>query len=98
MNRIKVGILTFHRAYNYGAYLQACALCNRLNQEEDIECEIIDFRMQKDVEFYNSHQNRSTLEKILRPQKTKFLSNKPKAFERAAYDPIMRLSLESLVF
>ena len=97
MGCIKAGILTFHRAINYGAYLQACALCNRLNQEQDIDCEIIDFRMQKDADYYNSQQNCSTLKKILQPQNTKFLSNKQKAFERAVYDPIMRLSSESLV-
>ena len=97
MSCIKAGILTFHRAINYGAYLQACALCNRLNQEQDIDCEIIDFRMQKDVDYYDLLQNRSTLKKILRPQKTKFLSNKQKAFERAVQDPVMQLSSESLV-
>ena len=44
-DKIRIGTLTFHRAVNYGAYLQACALCNRLNQEADIDCEIIDFCM-----------------------------------------------------
>ena len=97
MNCIKAGILTFHRAINYGAYLQSCALCNRLNQEENIDCEIIDFRMKKEFEFYNYQQNRSTLKKILLPQKTKFLSNIQNTFDSAFHDPIMRLSSESLV-
>ena len=42
---MKVGILTFHRSLNYGAFLQAVCLCERLNQEKDISAEIIDFDM-----------------------------------------------------
>lgn len=42
---MKIGILTFHRAHNYGAFLQAYSLCNRLNQEDEIDAEIIDYRM-----------------------------------------------------
>ena len=49
---MKIGILTYHRAYNYGAYLQASALCQRLNQEEDLEAELIDFCMVKEKKFY----------------------------------------------
>ena len=50
---MRVGILTYHRAYNYGAYLQACALCNRINQVPNIVAEIIDFQMKKEKDFYN---------------------------------------------
>ncbi len=49
---IKIGIMTYFHAVNYGAYLQSYALCERLNQEEDFEAEIINFRMQKEVEHY----------------------------------------------
>lgn len=42
---MKIGILTYHRSHNYGAFLQSQALCCRLNQEPDIDAEIIDFRM-----------------------------------------------------
>ena len=42
---LKIGILTFHGSYNYGAFLQACSLCTRLNMEEFISAEIIDFTM-----------------------------------------------------
>ena len=45
---MKVGILTYHRSVNYGAYLQALALCKKLNCEQDISAEIIDFRMKCD--------------------------------------------------
>ena len=49
---MKVGILTYHRSVNYGAYLQALALCKRLNCEQDISAEIIDFRMKCDERHY----------------------------------------------
>lgn len=52
MRVMKIGILTFFRPVNYGAYLQAYALSHRLNQEEDIEAEIIDFRMPAEDVFY----------------------------------------------
>ena len=38
----KVGILTFHRAYNYGAILQAFALQNAM-QQLGVESEIVDY-------------------------------------------------------
>lgn len=38
----KIGILTFHRADNYGAVLQAYALCKKLN-ELNMPAEIIDY-------------------------------------------------------
>ena len=49
---MKIGILTYHRAPNYGAFLQAYGLCMRLNEEPDLEAEIIDFRMRKEDDFY----------------------------------------------
>lgn len=42
---MKVGILTYHRVLNYGAFLQAVCLCERLNAEKDISAEIIDYDM-----------------------------------------------------
>lgn len=52
---MKIGILTFHRSINYGAYLQAYALCSRLNQENDIQAEIIDYQMKVDDLHYKKH-------------------------------------------
>ena len=41
---MKVGILTFHRPINYGAYLQSFALSNYLHTIfPDIEFEIVDY-------------------------------------------------------
>ena len=39
---MKVGIVTFHRAINYGAVLQAVALSEHINAE-GYECETIDY-------------------------------------------------------
>lgn len=40
---MKVGILTYHKTHNYGAYLQSYALAGRLNQIDSIQAEIIDY-------------------------------------------------------
>lgn len=41
---MRVGILTFHFAYNYGAMLQAYALNHCLNSMDNVSCEIVDYR------------------------------------------------------
>lgn len=41
---MKVGLLTFHRAENYGAALQAYALAQQLNRMQGVEAEFIDYR------------------------------------------------------
>lgn len=48
---MKVGIITFHRALNYGAVLQAYALQSYLN-ELGIESEVIDYRSEYIEHFY----------------------------------------------
>ncbi len=55
---MKIGILTYFRAINYGAYLQAYALSHRLNAEDDIEAELIDFHMPEEDEYYQSQLKR----------------------------------------
>lgn len=49
---MKVGILTYHRVLNYGAFLQAVCLCKRLNAGKDISAEIIDYDMQSAQNVY----------------------------------------------
>ena len=44
---MKIGVLTFHFAYNYGAMLQAYALSRFLNNLKDVKCEIVDYRPRK---------------------------------------------------
>lgn len=40
---MKIGILTYHKTHNYGAYLQAYALSGYLNKIDGIKAEIIDY-------------------------------------------------------
>ncbi len=47
---MKIGIMTFHKAYNYGAELQAYALCTKIRKLGH-EAEIIDYR-----DLYNHSQ------------------------------------------
>ena len=49
MKKSKIGLITFHNVYNYGAVIQAYAL-QKVIQSEGLTCEIIDFiqKRQKD--------------------------------------------------
>lgn len=49
----KTGILTFHRANNYGSVLQAYALLKTIEQL-GFNCEIIDFRMSRQEKIYET--------------------------------------------
>lgn len=40
---MKIGILTFHKAYSYGAALQTYALCKRINSFQNCNADIIDY-------------------------------------------------------
>ena len=51
---MKVGILTYHRANNYGAYLQAYALTMKV-RSFGYEAEIIDYDMKCAEERYKVH-------------------------------------------
>ena len=79
---MKIGILTFHRANNYGAFLQSYGLCSRLNQEKDIEAEIIDFHMNKEINLFDESK-KSFLFKILRYPTYKFLKIRRNTFEKS---------------
>lgn len=48
---MKIGIITFHRAYNYGAVLQAFALMKTL-EDKGAEVEFIDYRSKSISEHY----------------------------------------------
>lgn len=54
----KVGILTFHRAANYGAVLQSYALQNKI-QELGADCEVIDYVCEKIERNYNPSKRHS---------------------------------------
>ena len=48
---MKVGVITFHRSYNYGSALQAFALQKYLN-DRHIETKLIDYVMPANFEQY----------------------------------------------
>lgn len=50
---MKIGIITFHRAVNYGAVLQSYALCTKIKDMLHIECDIIDYRSKFIEHYYN---------------------------------------------
>ena len=49
---MKVGILTYHRSINYGAFLQAYALSQRLKEIKGVEVEIIDYMSKRMDRYY----------------------------------------------
>lgn len=53
---MRIGILTYHRSHNYGAYLQAYSLSNALNKEEGITCEIINYNLQREDTIYKKRR------------------------------------------
>lgn len=98
MKKIHVGVLTYHHAYNYGAYLQACALCCRLNQEVEIEAEIIDYYMEKEIIKYDFHylSLKSKLHMLI-DGSLLFYRDKSRAFVRGQNSGFMPKSHDSLV-
>ena len=49
---MRVGILTYHRSHNYGAFLQAYSLCAKLNTLNNVDCEIVNYNLQKEDQVY----------------------------------------------
>ena len=69
----KIGIITYHYAYNYGALLQAYALQTKLDML-GYEAEIINFRPSAIVDDYQesriSGENRAKLYRIIKRNRT----------------------------
>lgn len=61
VDEVRIGILTFHMAHNYGAMLQAYALCRSVSKIGDCECEIIDYRL---PEIYDKYRRMLALDNI----------------------------------
>ncbi|QFF98026.1 polysaccharide pyruvyl transferase family protein [Psychrobacillus glaciei] len=55
---MKCGIITFHRAHNYGGILQAYALSNVI-KKMGVECEIIDYRCEFIEKLYQPYSLRN---------------------------------------
>lgn len=49
---MKIGILTYHRSHNYGAYVQSYCLSRLLKETIKCEVEIIDYTSKRKVWFY----------------------------------------------
>ena len=49
----KIGIITFHRSFNYGSVLQAYALQKYINSNQLGEAKVIDFFYEYDYKQYN---------------------------------------------
>lgn len=49
---MKIGILTYHSSHNYGAFLQAYALCNALKENTGNDVEIINYSSKKADDVY----------------------------------------------
>lgn len=83
---MKVGILTYFSAHNYGAFLQAYALQKALSEYSGVDAELINYRSPKEIEFYKaptklSHVNVLNAERKIRV--AKFYKRRFLAFEKA---------------
>lgn len=73
---MKVGILTYHRSHNYGAFMQAYSLSNKINSIEGIQCEIIDYNLKLEEGVYEKR-------KFKRPIYWRAFSNQDKSFKKS---------------
>ena len=85
---MKIGLISFHNAYNYGAALQAYALQKRI-ESMDIECEYINYVNKKRAQSYDmNYQFRDALKqkKYKRAFRvlvgTPFINSRGKRFEK----------------
>ncbi len=62
---MKIGILTYHRAENYGSALQAYALSSYLNRN-GIDAEVIDFHTKSQDDIYKLFEKNSSLMSVAR--------------------------------
>lgn len=87
---MKIGVLTYHRANNYGAYLQAYALTMKL-KSLGYNAELIDFNMKCAEEQYKVH-NKNPInwyyENIRRKMFLKEVKNMPLSKKRCVSDSI----------
>lgn len=61
----KIGILTFHSAFNYGAFLQCYSLCSAVKiKYPDADIEVIDYTSKKLSDYYSGSFLKSTKSKL----------------------------------
>lgn len=77
MRKIKIGILTFHRSINYGAFLQCFSLVSKINNVfgDSVNAEVIDYCPEFEIEKYKadvktyifgSSQNKSSIKMAIK--------------------------------
>ncbi|ODM24844.1 hypothetical protein A7W90_00690 [Clostridium sp. Bc-iso-3] len=93
---MKIGILTYHRSINYGAYLQAYALCSVISERyPSASVELIDYDMKASDRFYKRQLLRKTL--VTKSMKGFiYYLQQYKTFERSQSK--LKLSSESLYY
>lgn len=84
---MNIGIITYHRAENYGSVLQAYALNKYIkNINSKFHVETIDYYNETQEKMYNLFQSNSSIMNIIRNIHTllniKALKNKKKAFKK----------------
>lgn len=58
---MKIGILTFHRSFNYGAFMQCYSMCQKLLQQFPNETiEVVDYTSQKAINGYEDSINKAS--------------------------------------
>lgn len=62
---MKIGILTFHRVYNYGAVIQAYCT-QKIIDDLDIDNEIIDYTILKQKDFTDLYSRRNGLKRFFK--------------------------------
>ena len=88
---MKLGILTFHNAINYGGVLQAYALQKCLNKIDGIEAEVIDYRspaVNRQYSFVSLKQSGSIKAFLLWNATTAVRKQKKSSFQRFVRDNI----------
>lgn len=61
-----IGVITYHRAYNFGSFLQAYALQYYLLKKLNVYCEIIDYQKPEQKEFYKVMKKNNSIKNILK--------------------------------
>lgn len=81
---MNIGIITFHNAKNYGAALQAYALCKFINSEyKEANAEVIDYKCKYLEDFYdpNKAYDKSIKGRIKRVLSKKVLQHRNEVFD-----------------
>jgi len=89
MNRKKIGVLTFHKSYNYGAFMQCYSFVLRLKRDfPETDIEVIDYSSKKSLDGYQEYLGK------LKEKEAKRISIRNKEFENDwKYLPLSKSSI-----